>query len=380
MGRNVLRSARQISGEVGCARDHRSFVRFSEAEPRRSATTETALMMRSKSRSFASLRMTSSWGTSAPFHDGVLVSGADFSSRAEERVQRLQHGQLRAVFAQGFDYGFCRNISNQVILREGTSAETADGGIEAATAGFIGRDDFRGGLVGAAVQVDSYLEITILGHHSGDDLLNLLGRRYAYGIGKGDRANLLQLEQANGFDDLIYAPVIAVGIAEGHRDVDDSVEPRFIGLLLDLFQFLDSVFQSLPLIVLQKCGRDRIRKTQGAHRLGRDRPLSALFIDHDTDDFHVVGRIEFLQNLFGVGHLWDSVGRNEADGVNVLEAGRDQGLEIVGLQISRDLAFESLPRIAGALDQLYGFAHAASRNLVIGRSGHRAIGVLQITR
>src|ERR1039457_6593580 len=89
-------------------------------------------MMRSKSRSFASLRMTSSWGTSAPFHDGVLVSGADFSGRAEERVQRLQHGQLRAVFAQGFDYGFCRNISNQVILREGASADTADGGLEAA--------------------------------------------------------------------------------------------------------------------------------------------------------------------------------------------------------------------------------------------------------
>src|ERR1022692_4908670 len=258
------------------------------------------------------------------------VPRADLGRCSQQRVQRLQHGQLRAVFAQGFDYGFCRNIPNQVILREGTSAETADGGIEAATAGFIGRDDFRGGLVGAAVQVDSYLEITILGHHSGDDLLNLLGRRYAYGIGKGDRANLLQLEQANGFDDLIYAPVIAVGIAEGHRDVDDSVEPRFIGLLLDLFQFLDSVFQSLPLIVLQKCGRDRIRKTQSAHRLGRDRSLRTFFVDHDADDFYVVGRVEFLQNFFGVSHLRDGVRRDETDGINVLEAGGDQSLEIVG--------------------------------------------------
>src|ERR1035437_2995060 len=219
-------------------------------------------MMRSKSRSFASLKMTSSWGTSAPFHDGVLVCGADLGRCSQQRVQRLQHGQLRAVFAQGFDYGFCRNIPNQVILREGPSAETADGGIEAATAGLIGRDDFRGGLVGAAVQMDSDFKVTVFGHYGGDDFLNFLGRRHAYGIGKGDRANLLQLEQADGFDDLIYAPVIAVGIAEGHRDVDDGFESGIVGFLFDLFQFLDSVFQSLPLIVLQKCGRDRIRKTQ----------------------------------------------------------------------------------------------------------------------
>src|ERR1019366_3424976 len=308
------------------------------------------------------------------------VPRADLGRCSQQRVQRLQHGQLRAVFAQGFDYGFCRNIPNQVILREGTSAETADGGIEAATAGFIGRDDFGGCLVRATVQMDSDFKVTVFGHYGGDDFLNFLGRRYAYGIGEGDHANLLQLEQADNFDDLIYAPVSAVGVAEGHRDVDDRFEPGIVGLLLDLFQFLDSVFQSLPLIVLQKSWRDRVREAQRAYRLGRDRSLRAFFVDHDADDFHIVGRIEFFQNHFGVGHLWDSVGRDKADGVDVLEAGRDQGLEIVGLQFSRDLSLEALPGIAGALDQLYGFAHAASRNLVIGRSGHRAIGVLQITR
>ncbi len=36
-------------------------------------------------------------------------------------------------------------------MREGASAQAADGGIETATAGFIRRDDFGGGLVGAAL-------------------------------------------------------------------------------------------------------------------------------------------------------------------------------------------------------------------------------------
>jgi len=54
--------------------------------------------------------------------------------------------------------------------------------------------------------------------------------------------------------------------------------------------------------------------------------------------------------------LRDSVGRDEADGVNVLEASGDQGLEIVGLQVGGDLAFEALPGIAGAFDELDGIS------------------------
>src|ERR1019366_3777016 len=174
------------------------------------------------------------------------------------------------------------------------SAQTTDGGIEAATAGFIGRDDFGDGLVGAAVQVDSDLKIVVLRHHRGNNFANLFRRRYADGVGEGEDANLFRLEQAHGCYYFVDAPVVAVGIAEGHRNVDDGFEPGFVGFLLDLFQFLDGVFQSLPLIVLQKCWRDRVREPEGADGLGRDRSLRAFFVDHDADDFYVVGRVELF--------------------------------------------------------------------------------------
>src|ERR1039458_90406 len=70
----------------------------------------------------------------------------------------------------------------------------AAGGVEAAATGFKGCDDFGGGLVGAAVQMDSDFEVVVLRHYRGDDFLNFLGRRYAYGVGERDRTNLLQLK------------------------------------------------------------------------------------------------------------------------------------------------------------------------------------------
>ena len=76
----------------------------------------------------------------------------------------------------GFRLSSRWDIANQVILREGASAETADGGIEAATTGFIGGDDLGGGLVGTAVQVDSDFQIAVLRHHCRNNFLNFLWR------------------------------------------------------------------------------------------------------------------------------------------------------------------------------------------------------------
>ncbi len=42
-----------------------------------------------------------------------------------------------------------------------------------------------------------------------------------------------------------------------------------------------------------------------------DRALGAFFVDDDADDLDVIGRIEFFQDFFGVGHLRDGVGRDE---------------------------------------------------------------------
>ena len=44
--------------------------------------------------------------------------------------------------------------------------------------------------------------------------------------------------------------------------------------------------------------------------------LESVIVHDNADDFHVVGRIEFLQNFFGVGHLRHRFGRDEGDGVD----------------------------------------------------------------
>ena len=85
--------------------------------------------------------------------------------------------------------------------------------------------------------------------------------------------------------------------------------------------------------------------------MGVDGALRAFFVDHDADDLDVIGGIEFFQNFFGIRRLGDGVGGDERDGIDVLKARADQGLEIVGFKFGRDLAFEALPGIARAFDK-----------------------------
>ena len=69
------------------------------------------------------------------------------------------------------------------------------------------------------------------------------------------------------------------------------------------------------------------------HGLRRDGALRAFFVDHDADDLHVVGRVEFFQNFFGVGHLRYGFRRDEGYRVDMLEPGADQGLQIGALDV-----------------------------------------------
>ncbi len=84
-----------------------------------------------------------------------------------------------------------------------------------------------------------------------------------------------------------------------------------------------------------------------------DGPLRALFVDHDADDLHVVGRIEFFQHFFRVRHLRHGLGRNERDCIDVFESSADQGLQVGALDVRRNQAFQPLPGIAGAFDQFH---------------------------
>ena len=73
--------------------------------------------------------------------------------------------------------------------------------------------------------------------------------------------------------------------------------------VLDFLEFLERLFSRLILILAQKSLRDRIRKSQSMHRLRVDGALRTFFVDHDADDLHIIGRIEFLQHFFRVRHL-----------------------------------------------------------------------------
>src|SRR5438270_452970 len=84
--------------------------------------------------------------------------------------------------------------------------------------------------------------------------------------------------------------------------------------------------------------------------LRRDCALGALFIDHDANDFHIVRRVELIENLFAVRHLRDGFWRNKTHGVDVFEAGVNQAAKILNFQLSRDLARQALPGVARTLD------------------------------
>ena len=66
----------------------------------------------------------------------------------------------------------------------------------------------------------SELDAQVFGNHrceyGGDDFLDKLGCRQADGVGERNALDAGVGEQVAGGDDLIDAPGVAVGIAEGH--------------------------------------------------------------------------------------------------------------------------------------------------------------------
>src|SRR6185437_5676702 len=80
-------------------------------------------------------------------------------------------------------------------------------------------------------------------------------------------------------------------------------------------------------------------------------PLRAFLIDDDSDDLHIIRRIQFLQDLFRISHLRDSFGRYKRYGINMLEPSPDERAQILDFEICGDLALEALPGITGAFDE-----------------------------
>src|ERR1700733_7371954 len=96
------------------------------------------------------------------------------------------------------------------------------------------------------------------------------------------------------------------------------------------------------------------------NRLSADGPLRAFLVDHNPDDLHIIGRIELLQDFFGVRHLRYRLRRDEGDGINGLETIADQGFQVVRLEARGDLPGKPLPGIARTCDEFYWLRHADS--------------------
>ena len=64
------------------------------------------------------------------------------------------------------------------------------------------------------------------------------------------------------------------------------------------------------------------------------------------------------EHLLGVGHLRDGFCGDEGNGVDVAEAGGDEGAEVVSLDLAGDGEGEALPGVARALDDFDDVAHA----------------------
>jgi hypothetical protein len=78
--------------------------------------------------------------------------------------------------------------------------------------------------------------------------------------------------------------------------------------------------------------------------------LSAFFVYHDPDDLDIVRQVDLFQHFFAVRHLRNGFGRNKADRIDVFEPRVNQGAQVTGFDLRRNLTAEALPRVAWAFD------------------------------
>src|SRR6202012_2088366 len=102
-----------------------------------------------------------------------------------------------------------------------------------------------------------------IAYDGGDDFFDEPGCCEPDGLCEGDGLDAGVGEQVAGGDDLIDAPGIAIGVAEGHGDVGDDVEAGFIGERSDGFEGVDGFFRRLVLVAFEEAGRDGVGEAEG---------------------------------------------------------------------------------------------------------------------
>ena len=276
------------------------------------------------------------------------ISAVAFSSASSG----LTAGNCAPRLLEGPDYCFRRNVPDQVVLCEGTSTETADGGVKAAAASVVGGENFGGRLVGAAVQVDTNFQVIELRHHSRNNFAYFFGRGDSDRVGERDRMDVLYLQQVNRVDDLVAR-------STGRRR--DCQRPsryrrRYRGRLRRPSSRSFPVLQSrLPASAAGCSAGKSARSNTGNPACARHCVLIARCAPFSLTTMPIIstssGGSSSLRTSSESAICGTAFGETKADSVDVLETGADQGLQIVDLEIGRDLAFEALPGIARTFDE-----------------------------
>ena len=135
-------------------------------------------------------------------------------------------------FLNGGEDLFGGDVADESVAGEGAAAESGECGVEAAATGFVGSQNFGFGVFGAAVEVDAEFDAGDVIFYRVVELADLFGGGGADGVGEGDGVDADVFEPFERVGDYFGAPGFVVGIAEGHRDINDQAAVRRSGGLL----------------------------------------------------------------------------------------------------------------------------------------------------
>src|SRR6516164_8879782 len=105
------------------------------------------------------------------------IPGCNAPCRLQKSIERFDRRQVCAAVPKCLNDSLCRNISDERVLCEGTSAQAPNGRIETPAASIVGRDYLVRRLLRTAVQVYTNLEVIVFRPDSLYEFRNLLRSR-----------------------------------------------------------------------------------------------------------------------------------------------------------------------------------------------------------
>src|SRR5689334_13360329 len=153
--------------------------RSTSSNARRSSSTSSKLIaLRLSGRLSVIVAMRSALSSSRVLNgmNGLVYAhvAGNLTRHLQKPSERFANGRLEVALRQSFQNNFGRDIADQFILSERASAKSGERGIEAPAASIVSRKDFFRGLLAAAVQMHTDLEMRKFSddglHHTRDFL------------------------------------------------------------------------------------------------------------------------------------------------------------------------------------------------------------------